>query len=128
MNYSIKEFSLKTGLSAPTLRYYEKEGILPFVKRDGNGNRIYDDENFEWMDCIVALRSSGMPMAEIKHYVDSFNDGEKTIQERKQVVLNHKLRIQNEIMQLNKHLDKVNYKLALYDILEADQKKQNKKL
>lgn len=128
MNYSTKEFSIKTGLSASTLRYYEKERVLPFVKRDGYGNRIYDDENVEWIDFILALRSTGMPIAEIKRYVDLYKEGEKTIQERKQMILDHKVKVQKEIMQMNKYLDKINYKLSLYDILEADLETKNIKI
>lgn len=128
MNYSIKEFSLKTGLSISTLRFYEKERVLPFVKRDGYGYRIYDDENIEWIDFILALRSTGMPIAEIKRYVDLYKEGEKTIQERKQMILDHKVNVQKEIMQMNRYLDKINYKLSLYDILEEDLEKKNIKI
>lgn len=118
MFFSIKEFSNKTGISEYTLRFYEKEGVLPFVKRNESGNRIYDHENLEWMDFISALRSTGMPLSEIKRYVELFNQGDSTIPERKQMMLDHRVKVQEQLTQTLNHLEKINYKLALYDVME----------
>lgn len=119
MSYSMKEMSKKTGLSAPTLRYYEKEGILPFVERDENGKRLYNDTNIEWIRFILALRSTGMPLAEIKRYVELYKQGESTIKERKNMMLQHKEAVEEEMAKTFKYLEQINYKLALYDSLEA---------
>ncbi|MEI4526393.1 MerR family transcriptional regulator [Priestia megaterium] len=119
MSYSMKEMNEKTGLSAPTLRYYEKEGILPFVERDENGKRLYNDMNIEWIRFILALRSTGMPLAEIKRYVELYKQGESTIKERKNMMLQHKEAVEEEMSKTFKYLEQINYKLALYDSLEA---------
>ena len=116
---SIKEVTEMTGISASTLRYYESEGLLPYVKRDENGKRLYDNEDIEWVHFITALRATGMPIVQIQTYVRLFKEGDRTISERKAMMLDHKKDIENKIKDLYHNMDKINYKLALYDILEA---------
>ncbi|OIK13539.1 MerR family transcriptional regulator [Bacillus sp. MUM 13] len=128
MTYSIKEITEKTGLSASTLRYYEKEGILPFVKRDENGKRLYSDENIEWIHFILALLSTGMPIAEIKRYVELYKNGDTTIKERRQIMIQHKTKVEEEMMKTYTYLEQINYKLALYDVIEANLKNKEIKI
>ncbi|MBB6633191.1 MerR family transcriptional regulator [Cohnella thailandensis] len=116
--YTIKEVSEDTGISSYTLRYYEREGILPYVKRDSSGNRLYDEESMEWLNFILALRSTGMPLAEIKHYVDLYQEGESTLNMRKQMMLKHKEKIEKNLSDTLKYLEQINYKLAIYDMQE----------
>ncbi|WP_068785681.1 MerR family transcriptional regulator [Paenibacillus phocaensis] len=116
---SIKEATLMTGITASTLRYYENEGLLPFVKRDESGKRLYDQEDLEWIHFVTALRLTGMPIAQIQTYVRLFKEGEGTLAERKEMMLEHKAEIERKINELYRNLDKINYKLALYDVLEA---------
>ncbi|WP_145138721.1 MerR family transcriptional regulator [Paenibacillus sp. Y412MC10] len=116
---SIKEVTQMTGISASTLRYYENEGLLPHVKRDENGKRQYDDEDLEWVHFITALRATGMPIVQIQRYVQLYQAGDFTISERKAMMLQHKKDIEIKIADLYRNLDKINYKLALYDVLEA---------
>ncbi|MCZ8517308.1 MerR family transcriptional regulator [Paenibacillus filicis] len=114
---SIKEVTEMTGISASTLRYYESERLLPYVKRDENGKRLYDQEDLNWVHFITCLRSTGMPIAQIQKYVYLYKEGDPTISERKMMMLNHKKEIEKNIKDLYYNLDKINYKLALYDIL-----------
>ncbi|MBE1446241.1 MerR family transcriptional regulator [Paenibacillus sp. OAS669] len=116
---SIKEVTKITGLSASALRYYESEGLLPYVKRGENGNRIYDQEDLEWIHFTTALRATGMPITQIQEYVNLFKEGDRTISIRKKMMLTHKSEIEKKIKELYYNLDKINYKLALYDVLEA---------
>lgn len=115
---TIKEISEETGISTYTLRYYEREGILPGVKRDSSGNRLYDEESMEWLNFVLALRSTGMPLAEIKHYVDLYWEGESTLKIRKQMMLKHKEKVERVLRETYKNLEQINYKLALYDLQE----------
>ena len=117
MLLSIKEFSQKTNVSEYTLRFYEKEGVLPFVNRTGSGRRVYDEQNLEWIEFITALRETGMSLSEIKRYVNLYKQGNSTIPERKQMMLDHKAKVQKQLSQTLKYLEKVNYKLALYDVM-----------
>ncbi|WP_079914064.1 MerR family transcriptional regulator [Paenibacillus sp. 32352] len=116
---SIKEVTKITGLSASALRYYESEGLLPYVKRGENGNRVYDQEDLEWIRFTTALRATGMPITQIQEYVNLFKEGDRTISIRKKMMLTHKSEIEKKIKELYYNLDKINYKLALYDVLEA---------
>ncbi|PWW02403.1 DNA-binding transcriptional MerR regulator [Paenibacillus cellulosilyticus] len=116
---TIKEVTEMTGISAPTLRYYEKEGLLPYVKRNENRKRLYDEEDLSWISFVTALRATGMPIAQIQKYVSLFKEGDSTIAERKTMMLHHKKDIEKSIKELYFNLDKINYKLALYDVLES---------
>ncbi|XXM72683.1 MerR family transcriptional regulator [Lysinibacillus sphaericus] len=117
--YRIKEITEKTGLTGPTLRYYEKEGVLPFVERDGRGNRIYNDRNIEWIRFILAMLSTGMPIAELKKYVELYKQGDSTLMERKQLMITHKQKVEEDLKETYRYLEQINYKLALYDMKEA---------
>ncbi|MCM3151391.1 MerR family transcriptional regulator [Priestia megaterium] len=120
MSYTMRDMQEKTGLSAPTLRYYEKEGILPFVEGNEHDHRLYNDQNIEWVKFILALRATGMPLVEIKQYVvESYKKGESTISERRNMMLQHKKKVEADMSQTYLHLERINYKLALYDTLEA---------
>jgi len=116
---TIKEVADLTGITAPTLRYYEKEGLLPHVKRNETGKRLYDDEDLSWISFVTALRATGMPIAQIQKYVYLYKEGDSTIAERKMMMLQHKKEIEKSIRELYFNLDKINYKLALYDVLES---------
>jgi MerR family transcriptional regulator, aldehyde-responsive regulator len=117
MAYTIKEVSSKVNLSAYTLRYYEKEGLLPYVRRNKQGNRLFGDEDLEWISLICCLRDTGMPVAEIKRYVDLCMKGDETIQTRRQIIQNQKFFIEKQIEEMKVHLEKVNNKLKYYDSL-----------
>ena len=67
--YSIQEVSNKTGLTAHTLRYYEKEGLISGVERSQGGFRQYSDEDLEWLGLICCLKNTGMPLQEIARFV-----------------------------------------------------------
>lgn len=124
MTFTIKEISTITNVPASTLRYYENEGLLPVIKRDNNGNRLYTEDNIEWINLLLALRLTGMPIKEIKKYIELYYQGSSTLNDRKKMMLQHKKRVENEITQTYKHLEKINYKLAVYDTLEAQLNKK----
>lgn len=116
--YSIKEIKAETGLSEDTLRYYEKDGILPEIHRLPNGYRQYDMNNLEWLKFVVCLRSTGMPLKKIRKYKELMEQGDSTAGERKELMLCHRRNILNEIETLNKALENINYKINYYDSLE----------
>ncbi len=118
MAYTIREVAAKTGITAHTLRFYEKEGVLPFVRRDERGNRSYDDQVLEWIGFLLCLRSTGMPLEDIKRYIELYKQGDGTIGERKEMMRNHKLKVEQQMAHLFSCLEKINYKLALYDVQE----------
>ena len=115
MGYSIGQVAQKTGLSTHTLRYYEKEGLLPFVKKSGSGLRIFSDSDLGWLAMIECLKETGMPLKGIKQYIDWFIEGDSTLQNRLAMFRAQKTHIEEQIAQLQKHMEKINYKIKLYE-------------
>jgi DNA-binding transcriptional MerR regulator len=73
-----------------------------------------------WIEFILALRETGMSVSDIRHYVELYKDGKVTMPERKAMLLEHKKKVEAELLQLHKHMDRINYKIGLYQLLEAD--------
>ena len=115
MSYSIKEVSQKLNISAYALRYYEREGLLPFVKRDDNGRRIYTNDDLGWIQLVNCMRTMGMSIAYIKNYVKLCVKGDETKAERRNIIQDQKDLIQNEIKKYTELLELVNLKLDYYD-------------
>ena len=114
MDYSIGQAAKKMGLTAHTLRYYEKEGLLPFVKKTSPGLRIFSEEDIGWLQMIECLKGTGMPLKGIKQYIDWFIEGDSTLQKRLDMFKQQKIKIEEQMRELKKHMEKINYKIAYY--------------
>ena len=122
MTYSIHEVAEKLGISTYSIRYYHDHGMLPFVKRDANNNRVFDDGDLQWLNIIVCLRTTGMPVERIQHYLDLAQAGDATIPERYEMMKAQQERTLNEIADLQHHLTTINGKVAGYaDLLAKTQ-------
>ncbi len=121
MTYTIKEFSEKVNLPSPTLRYYEKEGLLPASKRLNNSHRVYSDSDIPWITLIRCLRSTGMSIRDLKHYVELCDLGDKTVQERKHIILRQKQKTEDQLSELQKQLEIIKKKLDIYDEIISKQ-------
>lgn len=115
MGYTIKQVVDRLDLSAYTIRYYEKEGLLPAVSRDENGNRVFNDNDIEWIMLIRCLRDTGMSVSEIKRYVELCMEGDNTVEIRRQMIEQHKQTVEQKIEQMKIYLKKINKKLSCYD-------------
>ena len=115
MGYSIGQVAKKTGLTAHTLRYYEKEGLLPFVKKISSGLRVFSDTDIGWLVMIECLKGTGMPLKGIKQYIDWFIEGDSTLEKRLQMFKDQKHKLQEQMLQLQKHMEKIDYKIHLYE-------------
>lgn len=120
MPFTVKVVSQKTGVTPYTLRFYEKEGVLPHIQRDKNGVRIYSQDDIEWIECVQVLRSTGLPLKEIKEYVELYQGGDSTLARRKKLMSNQKEKVTEHINKLMKTLEKINYKMALYEVQEKE--------
>ena len=118
MAYTVKEVSEKTGVSPYTLRFYEKEGVLPNVERDPNGARLFSDSIIGWIETVQALRSTGLSLSEIREYLELYNGGDETLPQRKRMLARQKSKVEEQIALLMKTLERLNYKLALIDAQE----------
>ena len=115
MGYSIAEVAERTHLTAHTLRYYEKEGLLPFIDRSDSGNRDFKDKDLEWLELICCLKNTGMPIKQIKQYIGLCLKGDDTLNVRREIFINHREEVINQIAELHKNLDKINCKINYYD-------------
>lgn len=117
MSFTIKEISEQVGISAYTLRYYEKEGIIPVVKRDTNGNRIYYNCDIQWLEMVNCLRETGMTLSDIRKIVQlSQNENcQENLKKRMKILLEHKNMVINNIKEMQKHLAKIEKKIAYYE-------------
>lgn len=116
MNYSISQAAEKINVSTYTLRYYDKEGLLPMIERGKNGIRIFKEEDFTWLRLINCLKSSGMPIKDIKQFIDWYMQGDSTLQQRRDMFYERKAIIEQQIQELQKTLNSVKYKCWLYDM------------
>jgi DNA-binding transcriptional MerR regulator len=112
--YSIQEISQKTGLSAHTLRYYEKEGLIKGVERSEGGFRQYSEEDLEALGLICCLKNTGMSLKEIARFVDLTHQGEHTLRERVDMLRAHRERVIGRMNEMRTHLDKVTWKLNFF--------------
>ena len=112
--YSIQEVSQRTGLSAHTLRYYEKEGLIASVDRSPGGFRQYTDEDLERLSLICCLKNTGMSIQEIARFVQLTHEGDHTLKERVELLREHRERVLERMEEMQKHLDKVTWKLNFF--------------
>ena len=112
---TIKEVAKKTGVSADTLRYYERIGLLPAVPRKPNGIRDYDEFFIDWIAFIQDLKSVGMSLEAILDYISLAKLGETSRKERKQLLMEVQHILLNKIKVLHTMVEKNNYHLEHYD-------------
>lgn len=112
--YSIQDVSKKTGLTAHTLRYYEKEGLIPGVERSQGGFRQYTDEDLERLGLICCLKNTGMSIQEIARFVQLTHEGDHTLEERVELLRAHREQVLERIAEMQKHLEKVTWKLNFF--------------
>ena len=89
--YSVTEAAKISGLSAHTLRYYDDLGLFPFLQRTQGDKRLFSDADMQWVQLIECLRNTGMPISEVKNYVELCLKGNSTLNERLEIVKSRKL-------------------------------------
>lgn len=112
--YTIGEMSKLISLTASTLRYYDKEGLLPFVERSKSGIRMFKDTDYEWLQIINCLKKTGMPLKDIKNFIHMVMEGDETIDKRLKLFLKQKEIIENQISELQDTLNTIDFKCWYY--------------
>ena len=110
---TIGEFSVITGISAYTLRYYEKKGLLR-VNRDSGGRRDYSEDDIEWVKFIQRLKDTGMLLQDIKHYSDLRYQGDDTMAERMKLLIQHRKSVVEEKRKWEEYLRNLDVKIGIY--------------
>ena len=103
----------ETGLSASTLRYYEREGLVS-VARDGAGRRLYDAQDVSWIRFLQRLRVASMPIGLMRRYAQLRKAGPSTLRERLELLCDYEADVRSRIAELSTHADALDAKIALY--------------
>ncbi|MFI9592515.1 MerR family transcriptional regulator [Nonomuraea sp. NPDC052265] len=111
---TIQEAAQRSGLSAHTLRYYERIGLIHSVGRNLSGHRDYADEDLQWLDFLTKLRTTGMPIADMCRYAELRRMGEHTSAERLAMLELHRERVQARIAELSKDIKVLDHKIDIY--------------
>ena len=115
MSYTIKQVSEMTGLPIPTLRYYDKEGLLPGLQRRESGYRVFTDDDLETIQIIECFKQSGLQIKEMKHFMELAARGDETLQECHDIYLGQVKRLEEKIAMLDEALAVSKTKLKLYE-------------
>lgn len=111
--YTISEVAEKMHVAPSTLRYYDAEGLLPFVDRV-NGRRVFKESDFGGLRLIECLKSTGMPIRDIKEYFQLAKRGDETLVERQAIILKQKQAILDQIEFMKRNLKEIEYKEWYY--------------
>lgn len=120
---TISEVSKKYNLTQDTIRYYERIGLLPRIPRNKNGIRDFDEESCNWIEFIKCMRDAGMEIEILIRYVTLFRQGKNTVKERRQLLEEQKNKLLLKQKNINETLDRLNYKIKLYDEIESGKRK-----
>ena len=116
MNYTIKQVSEMTGLSIPTIRYYDKEGLLPDLQRKESGYRVFSEQDLEAIDLIACFKESGLTIREIRHFMSLVKQGDVTLDERLAIFQIHIARLEEKLAAVQNALEHSRRTLAFYEI------------
>ncbi len=112
--YTISEVVEYTGLSAHTLRWYERIGLMPHIDRSNTGQRRFTDADLDWLDFVGKLRLTGMPVADMVRYAELVREGEHTYPERLRLLVTHREDVVHRIAELHDTLGVLDFKIDLY--------------
>lgn len=110
----IAEASSRSGLSIDTIRFYEKSEILPKIERGTDGQRRFSAENIDWLTLLYWLRETGMPMKTMHRFATLYQEGDRTIPKRKEILLTHAEHLQKRRADLDRCEEMLAYKLSIY--------------
>jgi DNA-binding transcriptional MerR regulator len=111
---TIAEAARATGLSAYTLRYYERVGLIDGVDRADSGHRRYDERDLAWIETLQCLRATGMPIQRILRYAELVRDGEGNERDRLALLEEHRGAVMARLTEVRKHLVFIEKKIAKY--------------
>lgn len=117
--YSIGEVADQYHISISAIRYYDKNGLLPLVKRTNGNVRVFDEEDMRLLNVIECLKSTGMQLKDIRQFVEWCMEGDSTIEQRYQMFLDRKKETEQQIAALQRSLDLINFKCNYYKKAKA---------
>lgn len=112
--YSIGEVAAKFNIPESTLRYYEKQGLLPRIERDEAGRRLFTEDQVALLATVICLKTTHMPISGIKQYMDWVVEGDSTVDLRLEMLRNHKDKVLDEISLMTESLKRIDEKIERY--------------
>ncbi len=119
MVYTVGEMAKLLEVPSSTLRYYDKEGLLPFVERSSGGIRMFQETDFEWLQIISCMKKAGMSIRDIRQYIELAMQGDDTIGLRLQMFLRQRDALKAQIAEMERTLETVEYKCWFYETAQA---------
>ena len=117
--HSIARMAEVSGLSIPTLRFYEQEGLIPHVPRDGAGNRVYGEHEITRINTIRCLRAAGLTLPQMKRYFSTPGEGEDSLRIRKEILLSTQEQLESQREELQRCMSYLAHKIHHYDLMLA---------
>ena len=111
----IGDVASRTGRSVHTIRWYERQGLIPGVCRDGGGRRVYSDYHVGWLDLMERLRSTGMSIREMREYTRLAQQGSAALAQRHALLRSHQARVKETIQRWTDALALIDAKIEFYD-------------
>ena len=115
MIYTVGEMAKLLGVTASTLRYYDKEGLLPFVERSSGGIRMFQESDIEWLQVIGCMKKAGMSIKDIRKYIEMALQGDDTIDLRLSLFQHQRKVLQKQMEELQHTMEMVDYKCWYYE-------------
>lgn len=115
MSYTIKEVSQMLNIPATTIRYYDKEGLLPYIKRKESGYRLFEDSDIAILMVIECLKKTGMPIKDIKQFSLWVKEGDASLQQRYEMFLERRRIVKEQMDELQATLDLIEHKCWYYE-------------
>ncbi|MFD3522839.1 MerR family transcriptional regulator [Streptomyces sp. NPDC058653] len=112
--YTISEVAAFTGLTAHTLRWYERIGLMPHVDRSHTGQRRFTNRDLDWLALVGKLRLTGMPVADMVRYAELVREGEHTFEERQELLRRTRRDVRSRIAELQDTLAVLDHKINFY--------------
>jgi DNA-binding transcriptional MerR regulator len=112
--FTIQEVTKATGLSAHTLRYYERIGLIHAIEREENTRRRYTADDVGWIDFLLKLRATGMSIKDMQKYAALQRQGDETLRERVEMLKSLRDKVEARMDELNEHLKLIYYKIDIY--------------
>lgn len=119
MLYTVGEMAKRLGIAPSTLRYYDKEGLLPFVERSGSGIRMFKDSDYEWLQIIECLKKTGMQLKDIRVFVEMAMEGDDTIEPLLALIRQQREAVLAQIEALQETLRTLDFKCWYYETAKA---------
>ena len=117
--YTVKELAEKMGLSPYAVRYYDNAGLIPEVRRSPGNIRLFSDYNLGWLKLVHCLRSTGLPVSEVRRYIRMCQEGDVTIPQRAALIVEQGRKLKAQLAVLRQQMEILEYKRKYYKELMA---------